>query len=152
MAAMPLVNPVDEQGEQPEWFAYALCAQADPDAFYPEKGGTTREAKRICQVCPARPECLEYALARNERFGIWGGLSERERRLLRRGRQPRPAEDGTAVNLIRPLVAGRYAVTSDDIRRRAIRPRGDLFGIDTVRLALRELGYRPDGHGYWIKK
>lgn len=62
----------------------ALCAQTDPEAWYPEKGGSTREAKRICNRCEAKAECLEYALARDERYGIWGGLSERERRRLKR--------------------------------------------------------------------
>lgn len=67
-----------------EWQERALCAQTDPEAFFPEKGGSTREAKRICQSCEVRDECLEYALEHDERFGIWGGLSERERRRLKR--------------------------------------------------------------------
>jgi WhiB family transcriptional regulator, redox-sensing transcriptional regulator len=52
--------------------------------IFPEKGGSTREAKRVCLSCEVRSECLEYALAHDERFGIWGGLSERERRRLKR--------------------------------------------------------------------
>jgi WhiB family transcriptional regulator, redox-sensing transcriptional regulator len=66
------------------WQADALCAQTDPEAFFPEKGGSTRDAKKICGSCEVRGECLEYALQNDERFGIWGGLSERERRKLRR--------------------------------------------------------------------
>jgi len=66
------------------WQADALCAQTDPEAFFPEKGGSTRDAKTICTTCEVRGECLEYALQNDERFGIWGGLSERERRKLRR--------------------------------------------------------------------
>ena len=66
------------------WQERSLCAQTDPEAFFPEKGGSTREAKRVCQSCDVRSECLEYALRHDERFGIWGGLSERERRKLRR--------------------------------------------------------------------
>lgn len=66
------------------WQDLALCAQTDPEAFFPEKGGSTREAKRVCAACEVRDECLEYALANDERFGIWGGLSERERRKLKR--------------------------------------------------------------------
>jgi WhiB family redox-sensing transcriptional regulator len=66
------------------WHERALCAQTDPEAFFPEKGGSTREAKRVCTGCEVRSECLEYALAKDERFGIWGGLSERERRRLKR--------------------------------------------------------------------
>ncbi|WP_139819948.1 WhiB family transcriptional regulator [Mycobacterium fragae] len=68
-----------------QWQDRALCAQTDPEAFFPEKGGSTREAKKICLGCEVRTECLEYALAHDERFGIWGGLSERERRRLKRG-------------------------------------------------------------------
>ncbi|WP_304516321.1 WhiB family transcriptional regulator [Cellulomonas sp. JH27-2] len=66
------------------WQERALCAQTDPEAFFPEKGGSTREAKKVCTGCDVKAECLEYALANDERFGIWGGLSERERRKLKR--------------------------------------------------------------------
>ena len=66
------------------WQADALCAQTDPEAFFPEKGGSTRDAKKVCGACNVRSQCLEYALANDERFGIWGGLSERERRRLRK--------------------------------------------------------------------
>jgi WhiB family transcriptional regulator, redox-sensing transcriptional regulator len=66
------------------WQADALCAETDPEAFFPEKGGSTRDAKRICESCEVRSECLDYALENDERFGIWGGLSERERRKLRK--------------------------------------------------------------------
>jgi WhiB family redox-sensing transcriptional regulator len=67
-----------------EWQERALCAQTDPEAFFPEKGGSTREAKRVCTTCDVRVDCLEYALKNDERFGIWGGLSERERRRLKK--------------------------------------------------------------------
>ncbi|PPK69814.1 WhiB family transcriptional regulator [Actinokineospora auranticolor] len=73
-----------DETEEQEWQERALCAQTDPEAFFPEKGGSTREAKRICLGCEVRAECLEYALAHDERFGIWGGLSERERRKLKK--------------------------------------------------------------------
>lgn len=69
--------------EEQEWQERALCAQTDPEAFFPEKGGSTREAKKICVGCEVKDECLEYALAKDERFGIWGGMSERERRRLK---------------------------------------------------------------------
>ena len=68
----------------PEWQEHALCAQTDPEAFFPEKGGSTREAKKVCLSCDVRDSCLQYALDHDERFGIWGGLSERERRRLKR--------------------------------------------------------------------
>ncbi len=76
-----LLALVEEPGS---WQERALCAQTDPESFFPEKGGSTREAKRICVSCDVRAECLEYALLHDERFGIWGGLSERERRRLKR--------------------------------------------------------------------
>ena len=82
-ADIDMVFPLDGE-EELRWQDRALCAQTDPEAFFPEKGGSTREAKRICMSCPVRQECLEYALAHDERFGIWGGLSERERRRLKR--------------------------------------------------------------------
>jgi WhiB family transcriptional regulator, redox-sensing transcriptional regulator len=66
------------------WQEQALCAQTDPEAFFPEKGGSTREAKRVCSRCDVRGDCLTFALGHDERFGIWGGLSERERRRLKR--------------------------------------------------------------------
>jgi WhiB family redox-sensing transcriptional regulator len=66
------------------WMQQAKCLWAEPDTFFPEKGGSTKEAKRICALCEVRTECLEFALANDERFGIWGGLSERERRKLKR--------------------------------------------------------------------
>ncbi len=74
-------------GEDPDWQERALCAQTDPEAFFPEKGGSTREAKKICVGCEVKDECLEYALGHDERFGIWGGLSERERRRLKTARR-----------------------------------------------------------------
>jgi WhiB family redox-sensing transcriptional regulator len=62
------------------WMARALCALTDPEAFHPEKGASTRDAKKVCVGCEVRGECLDYALELDERFGVWGGLSERERR------------------------------------------------------------------------
>ncbi len=75
---------VDDDENPLAWQSDSLCAQTDPEAFFPEKGGSTRDAKRICGSCEVRNRCLEYALAHDERFGIWGGLSERERRKLRK--------------------------------------------------------------------
>ncbi|WP_403023565.1 WhiB family transcriptional regulator [Salinibacterium sp. GXW1014] len=74
----------DDEDNALAWQADSLCAQTDPEAFFPEKGGSTRDAKKICTSCEVRVQCLEYALANDERFGIWGGLSERERRKLRK--------------------------------------------------------------------
>jgi len=87
LSLVPAVSDFDElfDAVEEQWQDNALCAQTDPEAFFPEKGGSTREAKRICSGCEVKAECLEYALHNDERFGIWGGLSERERRRLKRG-------------------------------------------------------------------
>lgn len=77
-------KPASEDDNALAWQSDALCAQTDPEAFFPEKGGSTRDAKKICSTCEVRAQCLEYALQNDERFGIWGGLSERERRKLRK--------------------------------------------------------------------
>ena len=74
----------DSDDAELSWQERALCAQMDPEAFFPEKGGSAREAKKVCVGCEVRQECLEYALSNDERFGIWGGLSERERRKLKK--------------------------------------------------------------------
>jgi WhiB family redox-sensing transcriptional regulator len=62
----------------------ALCAETDPEVFFPEKGGSTRDARKVCRGCEVRAECLEFALENGIRHGIWGGLSERERRPMMR--------------------------------------------------------------------
>jgi len=80
--ALTVIIDVDE--EDLGWQDRALCAQTDPEAFFPDKGGSTREAKQVCRSCEVRAECLEYALEHDERFGVWGGMSERERRRLKR--------------------------------------------------------------------
>ncbi|WP_456574360.1 WhiB family transcriptional regulator [Blastococcus sp. SYSU D00820] len=84
-------TPATGWGQAPigdeSWRLDALCAETDPEAFFPEKGGSTREAKRVCHGCSVQAECLEFALANDERFGIWGGLSERERRRVRLARR-----------------------------------------------------------------
>lgn len=73
-------------GEEQGWQLYANCLGVDPDLFFPERGASTKEAKAVCKGCVVREDCLEYALANSEKFGIWGGLSERERRRIRRQR------------------------------------------------------------------
>ncbi len=83
LSLLDLASMDPDSGEL-SWQERALCAQTDPEAFFPEKGGSTREAKKVCVSCEVRAECLEYALQNDERFGIWGGLSERERRKLKR--------------------------------------------------------------------
>lgn len=78
---LKLLAPEDEDTGCQE---RGLCSQTDPEAFFPDKGGSTKEAKKICVQCEVRDECLQYAIDHDERFGVWGGLTERERRALRR--------------------------------------------------------------------
>lgn len=70
-----------------DWYADALCAQTDPEAFFPEKGGSVADARKTCAACDVREQCLQYALDNNERHGIWGGLNERDRRKVKRERK-----------------------------------------------------------------
>ena len=72
--------------QERSWQMQANCMGVDPDLFFPERGASTREAKEVCRGCVVREDCLEYALANGEKFGIWGGMSERERRRVRRAR------------------------------------------------------------------
>ncbi|HEY9249373.1 MAG TPA: WhiB family transcriptional regulator [Rariglobus sp.] len=67
----------------PDWTG-ALCAQTDGNLWFPDFGEPTRTARAICERCPLQDACLDYALTRGERFGVWGGVSERDRRKLRK--------------------------------------------------------------------
>lgn len=81
--------------DRPLWWNLAKCLGAGPGTFYPDKGGgaqaVAEDAKACCNgwdgspACRVRAQCLAWALTNGEQFGIWGGLSERERRRLRRG-------------------------------------------------------------------
>ena len=73
-------------GQDLAWQDLANCRGADPDLFFPERGASTRTAKGICRECSVQNECLEFAIVSSEKFGIWGGMSERERRKIRRQR------------------------------------------------------------------
>lgn len=75
------------------WMEEAVCATVDPELWYPEKGGSTQEAKFLCSRCPVAARCLEYALANQEVWGVWGGLSGRERRSLKRGQPLIPCKE-----------------------------------------------------------
>lgn len=70
-------------------FAGALCAQADPEKWFPGHGGTVRSVRAICGRCPAQDECREYAVARPDVTGIWGGTTSREREQIRAARHRR---------------------------------------------------------------
>lgn len=68
----------------PAWMERARCLDADPELFFPAKGGSADPAKAVCAACPVRVPCLDYALDHGERLGVWGGTTPRERRELRR--------------------------------------------------------------------
>jgi len=116
--------------DSPAWWFEGLCAQTDPELFFPEKGGSVREAKAVCAGCPVRAQCLAHALAHGERFGVWGGLSEPERRRLKQAdvaaspsaasRPPAPAEVDEVV--VARLVAGHpvTGVCRDEVAQAAI--------------------------------
>lgn len=72
------LSQIVNRGEQ-------VCGQTDLEVFFPDKGGSTRDAKEICEYsCDVTEACLALALLKRERFGIWGGVSERDRRRLQK--------------------------------------------------------------------
>lgn len=86
MSAAGTASPRISGHESPGFGDLANCHDRDPDLFFPDRGAATAPAKAICHNCQVREECLEFALTNGERFGIWGGTSERERRRIRRRR------------------------------------------------------------------
>jgi WhiB family transcriptional regulator, redox-sensing transcriptional regulator len=87
-AAGPLLSLFDELTDPSgAWQGSALCAQADPEIFFPDKGESPAPAKSVCRRCPVRQDCENDALSRRERYGIWGGTTERRRREIIAGRQ-----------------------------------------------------------------
>lgn len=110
----PAAGAFLDELDAPAWMAEGLCAQTDPEAFFPEKGGSVREAKAICRACDVRENCLAYALEHQERFGIWGGYSERERRrLAKHGEETgRPCRRPGCTETI-PITASRSRIYHD---------------------------------------
>ncbi|MDQ1455366.1 MAG: WhiB family transcriptional regulator, redox-sensing transcriptional regulator [Actinomycetota bacterium] len=86
-AGMTQSSPVTEHDLARAWQEQAECAQyAGRVDFFPARGESVRDAKAVCTICPVRNECLEFAMRLKVVHGVWGGLSERERRSLRRER------------------------------------------------------------------
>jgi WhiB family redox-sensing transcriptional regulator len=105
-AVIELIAMMEEpQPSEEEWSARAVCSQTDPEAFYPEKGGSTKDAKKVCQGCPVQKKCLQWALDHDERYGVWGGLSERERRRLKQGVVGYEPDDGIVEPHVLPTIA-----------------------------------------------
>jgi WhiB family redox-sensing transcriptional regulator len=78
----------DADNELLAWADSAGCANADPDLFFPPSGADTGYARSICRSCPVRRQCLDYALHTGQKHGIWGGMTESQRRRLRRRTHP----------------------------------------------------------------
>lgn len=101
---------VETMTEERRWQERANCLGVDPDLFFPERGASTKEAKSVCGRCEVKGECLEYALSNGEKFGIWGGLSERERRRVRReralARRRQEAEEATRLHPVVGIGSG----------------------------------------------
>lgn len=101
---------LDEFLGRPEWQGQAACRGVDPGIFFTERGQSTAPAKLVCQSCPVREECLDFALENGEKFGIFGGKSERERRVMRRVRN-------IAAGTVKPTRCGTVAGSSMHKRR-----------------------------------
>ena len=105
------------------WRELAACRGAGLDLFFPERGESAEPARRVCAACPVRQPCLDYAISNRITHGIWGGLTERERRALRSGwlRASRRERDRailaaeaagyTAAAIGRPFGLSRTSVT-----------------------------------------
>jgi len=70
-----LINAINENGEP-------VCSQTDPEMWYPDKGEAVAAAKKLCNTCPIKNICLEFAIVNHETHGIWGGVGAGERRRL----------------------------------------------------------------------
>ncbi len=91
----------DRYADPSGWAALGACQHSDPELFFPITSGgpaarQEAKAKALCGRCPVRGECLDFALRSGQDFGIWGGTSERERRLMRRRMLARRAGRGAA--------------------------------------------------------
>ena len=132
--------------QERSWQLQANCMGVDPDLFFPERGASTREAKEVCRGCVVREDCLEYALANGEKFGIWGGMSERERRRLRRARalarRVAPLVRGPAVRALGLAVGTRAQVSCNLVDPDAYGP-ARLY--DAVAVLVREAGGQVEG-------
>jgi WhiB family transcriptional regulator, redox-sensing transcriptional regulator len=97
-------HPVRRAIPQPGmWTRGALCAQIDNEMFFPEKGGNSRHAKHICGTCDVRQACLDFALDNGIDYGVFGGLSVRQRRRLILERERLAGIDPGKLNQAQPL-------------------------------------------------
>jgi WhiB family redox-sensing transcriptional regulator len=109
------------------WREDARCAQVDPELFFPEKGQPTSDAKKICATCAVREQCLQWAMAANQRHGVWGGLTARERSSLARGEDSHATARNTeredsifqlhTASVPPTEIALRFAITERSVHR-----------------------------------
>ncbi len=104
--------------ERHAWRAYALCKTRPDLDWFPGRGASFREQKEVCAACPVADACLEAALRNGEKDGIWGGTSERERRRIRRERNPRPNHPARVVNFLAEE-GGTFHGSAGDLLRAA---------------------------------
>lgn len=100
MTAVETITPVEvlvRAFERADWMSQRSCGNVPAEWFFPTRGEDTTQAKAICAECSVRQECLDYAVRNGEKFGIWGGTSERERRNIRRQRGIRFSNNGRGV-------------------------------------------------------
>ena len=103
-----------EHPDMPTWRDRAACKGTDLNRFFPVKGEDVETAKAICQTCPVRSECLNYALDHTIQFGIWGGMSENQRRRMRRnGRPLTPAQQTLLDKLVDGMTTKELAEVTD---------------------------------------
>ncbi|MCZ4277786.1 WhiB family transcriptional regulator [Rhodococcus yunnanensis] len=114
--------------EVPSWHLDALCAQTDPEEFFPPPGGATSRAKQVCAGCIVRASCLDHALTNNEQHGIWGGKTPRERQELQlaAATESRPALQQqqalttatlSAQNVPAEAIANHLGITTRQVNR-----------------------------------
>ncbi|MEI2766450.1 MAG: WhiB family transcriptional regulator [Dermatophilaceae bacterium] len=90
-----------------DWAGDGACLERDPDALF-VRGAAQQQAKQVCQRCPVVAECLAEALDNRTEFGVWGGMTERERRALLR----RKPNVGSWWQLFDAARAGRSVVAA----------------------------------------
>lgn len=122
----------------PDWYQDAACMGLDPGVFFPEKGGSTQAAKAVCDGCPVAEQCLTFALddegVERHRYGVWGGMSPRERV---------QAAVGVPIDyIIIGALHGYYGQTSIDEFRADASRNAEVYGDDR-NLITAEHGGRP---------
>lgn len=142
---VPGSEPVDEDDARDGWRADARCAQIDPELMFPESREDNDRAKAVCSSCTVTEQCLTWALAHDERFGVWGGLTAAERLELKtkRKRHPRAGETFVPPHRLPDLVgddffdapiaelARRYDVDEASITALRERVMADMPGAPT---------------------